>query len=232
MSYMPDLPTCAENDPGSVGYVPDATGLQRAAFADRANDPNAAPSISYDHVMIDIESMSLSKHNALILSVGMIEFAPEPIDGVKFGMRSLLLPSIEQQLLLGREVSKGTQKFWRDQSTEAAAHWVNYSGERDSLARVCMLVRQFCDRAKRVWANGTQFDLSNLEGLNDQLGSDGQSEGLWHYRKPRDMRTFVAETSQTRIVPFGDASDIPGVPHEPIYDCISQAWQVWAHWQS
>jgi hypothetical protein len=44
------------------------------------------------------------------------------------------------------------------------------------------------------------------------------------------MRDRVYDMPQTRLVPIGDALDIPGVPHEPVYDCISQAWQVWSHW--
>lgn len=185
----------------------------------------------FDHVMIDIESMSLSRHNALILSVGLIEFDPAPLDGLKIGAQSLILLNVEQQLLLGREVSKGTQEFWRKQKPEASAHWTDVLAARLSLAGACQHVQKFCRGKSRIWANGTQFDLSNLEGLNEQLGEDGVGD-LWHYQSPRDMRTFVRETPATRMVPVADALDIPGVPHEPIYDCISQAWQVWAHWQS
>lgn len=190
--------------------------------------PNGAPSVSYDHVMIDIESMSLSKHNALILSVGLIEFAPEPIDGLLIGARMLIVPSIEEQLLLCREVSGSTQKFWKGQPTEASDHWANYAGERISAKGMCGFIHTFCKNKGRVWANGNQFDLANLEELNRVTGG----ADLWHYQAPRDMRTFVRETPATRLVPVGDALDIPGVPHEPIFDCISQAWQVWSHWAS
>jgi hypothetical protein len=186
----------------------------------------------YDHVMLDIETMSLSPHNALILSIGMIEFDPSGTPGVeylKIGARSLILPNLEQQLLLGREVSIGTQAFWKAQKREASAHWTDGAVGRANLATVCLQVKNFCWNASRVWANGTQFDLSNLVELNRQLGSDGQ-DALWHYQAPRDMRTYVKETPATRLMPIGDALDIPGVPHEPIYDCIVQAWQVWAHW--
>lgn len=196
------------------------------------HEPSDA-SYVYEHVMVDIESMSLSKHNALILSLGMVEFDPTPLSAPLIGSRSRLLLNIEQQLLLGREVSKSTQKFWRDQSKAASDHWANPpdGAERQSLARACMLVRMFCERGSRVWANGTQFDLTNLEVLNEQLGDNGQSE-LWHYQKPRDMRTFCRENPATRLVPIGDALDIDGVAHDPVYDCVSQIWQVWAHWQA
>jgi hypothetical protein len=190
----------------------------------------------FDDVMIDIETMSLHPHNALILSVGMIEFDPSGkynegpgISDLKIGARSLILPNLEQQLLMGREVSKGTQEFWRKQSREASAHWMDNEAGRMNIAGVCHHIELFCRGKSRVWANGTQFDLSNLAELNRQLGECGVGD-LWHYQAPRDMRTFVKETPATRIVPIGDALDIPGVPHEPVYDCIAQAWQVWSHY--
>jgi hypothetical protein len=192
----------------------------------------------FDHVMIDIETMSLSPNNALILSIGMIEFDPTGaqeqagVGLLKVGARSLILPNIEQQLLLGREVSVGTQAWWKGQKREAQAHWMDADTGRTNLASVCRMVQMFCDGKSRVWANGNQFDLSNLVELNRQLGEDGQPD-LWHYQAPRDMRTFVRETPATRIAPIGDV-DPPGtgVPHEPVYDCIVQAWQVWSHWNN
>ena len=229
---------CAENDPGSVAYVRDATPKQRAEYDRRAgvpkishaNAPEFIPvdDLHFDHVMIDIETMSLHPNNALILSIGMIEFDPTKTDCLITGSQDLILPNLEQQLLLGREVSKGTQKFWREQKPEASNHWTREGG-RTNLAAVFRTIEMFCRDKSRVWANGPQFDLSNLVELNRQLGGDGQ-DALWHYQAPRDMRTFCRETPATRLVPIGDALDIPGVPHEPVYDCISQAWQVWSHW--
>jgi hypothetical protein len=218
---------CAENDPGSCAYIRDATPEQREAF-DRGLTEEL-----FDHVMIDIETMSLHPNNALILSIGLIEFTPEPIEGLRIGKRKLIIPSIEQQLILGREVSASTQKWWMAQSKEARAHWAEYVGERRSMAGTLKDVRDFCRNASRVWANGTQFDLSNLVGLNMQMGAYGQSNDrdepeLWHYQAPRDMRSFCRETPPTRIIP--PSMKIDGVPHDPVYDCIVQAHKVWGHW--
>src|ERR1035437_8921899 len=221
---------CAENDPGSVAYVRNATPHQRAEYDLRAGV--GLPNRPFDHVMIDIETMSLHPNNALILSIGMIEFDPALIGGLGLGARLLLLPNLEQQLLLGREGSTGTQKFWNNQPREASDHWSSGEQGHMSLAGAIQGVKIFCEGKSRVWANGTQFDLSNIIGLNAQLGAMMAQSSLWHYQAPRDMRTFVKETPATRLVPIGDALDILGVPHEPIYDCISQAWQVWSHWQT
>lgn len=183
-------------------------------------------SATYNDVMIDIETMSLHRHKALILSVGLIEFNPSLTAGLTIGDRALLVPSISEQLLLKRHVDQGTQKFWAEQPLAASMHWRKSS--RDPCQTVIDAIRKFCVGKERVWANGTQFDLSNLDGLAEDLKDPKE---LWHYQAPRDMRTFCRETVATRLVPIGDAFDIPGVAHEPIYDCEVQAWQIWAHYQ-
>jgi len=179
-------------------------------------------------VMVDIETMSLHPHRALILSIGLVEFNPEPLEAPIIGDKCLILPDIMEQLTL-RRVDVGTQEFWRKQPHAASQHWRGYHGERDSIAQACNRVRTFCHSASEVWANGTQFDLSNLTGLAEDAG---QAEPLWHYQAPRDMRTFVRTTPQTRLLEIGKAIDMSegGEPHEPIYDCLVQIHQVWGHW--
>lgn len=179
----------------------------------------------FDHVMIDIESMSLDKHNALVLSVGMIEFDPSNSEALLTGVRELLVPEIGEQLLLGREVSKSTQKWWRDQDVKAAQHWL-HAGDIISVRDMLTIIKGFCADKSRVWANGNQFDLANLEGL----AKDSGFGELWHYQAPRDMRTFVRETPvfHQRLVP--DPELLTLIPHHPVHDCVAQAWQVWAHW--
>lgn len=183
---------------------------------------------TFDHVMVDIESMSLHKHKALILSIGMIEFDPTDIDRLHFGEQMTIVPDFKAQLLLQRHVTLSTQKFWADQSPEASLHWRSPAEGHIALDDTIRLVRAFCKDKGNVWARGIQFDLSNLEGLAEAIGD---TKELWHYQAPCDLRGFLRHTRPTRLVPIGDATDIAGVPHEPIYDCISQALQVWSHWQ-
>lgn len=185
---------------------------------------------TFDDVMIDIETMSLHPSKALILSIGLLEFDPRPTAaGLKLGKHELILPSVEEQLWLGRRVDKGTQKFWADQPEEARRHWTNYQGERDDAIRTLSRIKEFVKDKTRVWANGIQFDLSNILGLAEDVGL--AEEVFWHYRAPRDMRTFCAETAQTRIEPSDFKPPFRMVAHEPVSDCITQAMHVWAHWQ-
>lgn len=240
---------CAENDPGSIAYVKDATPEQRALWDSMADGTfwdstadggtvstpvdecsSAVESVPW-HVMVDIETMSLHPHKALILSIGLVEFNPEPLEKPLIGRSLLILPDIMEQLTL-RRVDPGTQEFWRKQPHSASMHWRrggHHGVERDSIRTAADKVRDFCAAIGEVWANGTQFDLSNLIGLAEDAG---QTEPLWHYRAPRDMRTFCEATPQTRIMDIGKAlAGREGVEHEPIYDCMVQIYHVWEHWQ-
>lgn len=223
----------AENDPGSAVYLPNCTDEERDAMARSIYEPHGEEITAYEpvfnHVMVDIETMSLHRHRALILSVGLVEFDPNDAVKLHLGNQLLLTPLIVPQIMLGRRVDAGTQKFWADEakkSPQAAAHFMD-PVMLYGLDKTIQLVRSFCKDKAHVWANGTQFDLSNLDGLAEDIGDPKE---LWHYQAPRDMRTFMKTTSQTRTVPIGDALDIPGVPHDPIYDCISQAYRVWGNW--
>lgn len=178
---------------------------------------------AYEDAMVDIETLSLSPYNAVILSIGMIEFDPRAHE-FKIGDRQLIIPNITEQLLLGREVTASTQKFWADQSGLAAAHW------RDAqpgvpLNLMAAQVQAFLRARKRVWANGILFDLGNIDSLCRQaMKSDAPP---WHYRAPRDMRDRVWDMPQLRDTP--DLTEHTIIPHEPISDCIKQAADVWSH---
>jgi 3' exoribonuclease, RNase T-like len=185
----------------------------------------------FEHVMVDIETMSLHKHKALILSVGMLEFDPSPEDAVLMGQSVLITPVIMPQIMLGRRVDPGTQKFWADEhrrDPRSSDHFLN-AITLVSLDTMINQVREFCQDRAHVWANGTQFDLSNLDGLAEDIGDPKE---LWHYRAPRDMRTFDKTNLEGRSVPLADALDIPGVLHNPVYDCMAQAWRVWSKWRA
>lgn len=190
-------------------------------------------------VMIDIESMSLHPHNALILSVGMCEFDPwDGSIGPQIKDRVLLVPDIGEQLALGREVSASTQKWWQDQPKAASDHWLNPNKDTTCSPRELIVgVLQFCTGRQRIWANGIQFDLSNIVELKaqierrDNMASTGP---LWHYRAPRDMRTFCEETPMVKVLDvdtyqaFVTDNDI--IDHHPVSDSLKQSWSVWQHW--
>jgi hypothetical protein len=153
----------------------------------------------------------------------MVEFDPAAAPGsVITGRRKMLVLDLAEQLLLGRRVDVGTQKFWSEQPREAANHWLEAT-EHHSAAGALDEVRIFAGGAK-VWAKGPQFDLTNLLGLAEDVG---YAEPLWHYRAPRDVRTFIETTAKTRDAP----EEVSGTLHDPVADCVYQVQQVWSHWQ-
>lgn len=189
----------------------------------------------FNDVMIDIESMSLHPHNALILSIGAVEFDATSPDGLRLGSRLLIVPSIEEQLLLGREVNASTQEFWAKQPPEASAHWRDYTGERSTVHTIGKCLHSFLGSRKRVWANHILFDLGNLAGLCAQAGLNTP----WHYRAPYDMPSFCNEHPLTNgnwhKGDFHDDDDPRCLPtglvdHHPVDDSIRQAYTVWQHW--
>lgn len=187
-----------------------------------------------NHLMLDIETMSLHPSNALILSIGMVRFDPW-VSNFRDCIESpgrRLVPSITSQLLLGREVSKSTQEFWQKQEEKASAHWRNNQPVGDNLGAMCAAIKDEAAECQTVWANGIIFDLGNVIDFYHQV--TGAAEPPWHYRAPRDMRTFCEETPPTKGTEVGDAIDLIEefkiIPHEPISDCIVQIHRVWEHW--
>jgi hypothetical protein len=175
----------------------------------------------FTDVMLDIETMALHPSNALILSIGLVEFDPTG-DKLELGERTLLRPDISAQLLLGRVVEPGTQKFWGDQPKDAQDNW--RVGKQQTLAETVARIASFTESTKRLWANGIVFDIGNVVSLIRQAG---QKEP-WHYRAPRDMRTLCEELPMRRYADL--ASNSTATAHTAIGDCIVQAHRVWAHW--
>jgi hypothetical protein len=172
-------------------------------------------------VMFDIETLSLSTHNALILSMGAMEF--ELFEAGPWFGRMLLIPcDIPQQLLAGREVSAQTVAFWRAQSEKAQEHWaLPYTPPAradEALGRLA----GFVSEAAEVWANGVVFDHGNVHGLADQFNLPAP----WHYRAPRDLRTITRTFPRRREKP----ADLQFTPHDPMDDCRLQIWMLWEHW--
>lgn len=182
-----------------------------------------------EDMMLDLETMSVNPSNALILSIGMVEFNPKS-DGVcELGRERQFILDIREQLLLGRCVDLDTQRFWAEpRMAKAREHWINPGP--DSVLKVrgaCELVSDFWSicGAKKLWSNGIVFDVANLDSLYRSIGMVPP----WPYNAPRDLRTIVRETSVIRPLPETSRKDDQIIPHEPVSDCISQADWLWTH---
>ena len=180
----------------------------------------------YERVMVDIETMSTSNHNALILSVGALRFDIMPM-GPCFGDEFKMVLDPMEQIYLGRQVDRSTQKWWASQPPEAAEHWVQEDQwSLDSFkGRFADFLKRGNDGhgASQLWANGVVFDIGNLASL----WPDGDQP--WLYNVVRDARTIYGITPRdpSRKDPEPGAY---GPAHCPLADCRYQVHRLWQHW--
>ena len=163
-------------------------------------------------VMIDIETMSTHNSNALILSVGALEFGLGSA-GYSLGEKRLWVLDPVEQLLLGRHVDPKTQTFWKGQPPEAAEHFVY--GAQEPLDQFQESLAEFLKDTDELWANGVVFDIGNLASLFDTPP--------WKYNVVRDARTVYRT-----LDPVAGREDRKFRPeHHPITDCEAQIYGLW-----
>ncbi len=178
-------------------------------------------------MMADIETMGVHQSKSLILSVGLTKFIltlEKPI----IVEERIWVPTLGDQLHLGRVVEERTQKWWQGQPSAAAHHWAGLNEFPTPTGKMLLEMRDFYELTNpcsEIWANGIVFDIGNL----DQLYRDFKMESPWKYNATRDMRTMV------RVNPENQVGETPkgfedGVPHHPLADNRHQILQLWRHW--
>jgi len=173
-------------------------------------------------VMVDIETMSLQQ-NALVLSVAAVPFELcKALPQISKG-QLWVLPTREQ-ILMGRHVDAGTQRWWQQQSPEAREHFLQ---EVTSLDEFVLEFTGVVGGADQVWAHGTTFDITILESLFRDLGHNPPWQ---NYRVIRDVRTIAEFTPKREERP--DSAITGLVEHDPRSDCVQQIWTVWEHWDA
>lgn len=192
----------------------------------------------FDHAMLDIETLGLHTSRSLILSLAVVPFNLRH-GGPEFGRKLLLVFDIKKQIMRGRRIEAGTVAFWAKQTPEAAAHWADPLYESSDATILPnaepFVIRNIFHRNEegdntvqlekdyRVWSNGAVFDFGNLENLLADEGIDAP----WHYRSVSDLRTITLNTPQRRVMP--ETVKAACVAHDPVSDCVWQAWKLWEH---
>lgn len=174
-------------------------------------------------VMIDIETLALDA-NALVLSIGVMQFDCIGTDRPWFGDPMLLVPDLVEQIMMGRTIENSTQKWWADPlHAEAAAHWKHPLTKLPVRAALAEL-SDFVKEAPRVWANGAVFDIGILNSLYHACGMTSP----WKYNAVRDARTLydVLPHIETRS---WDNPENDGPAHHPVVDCRVQIIKMWEH---
>lgn len=214
---------------GTVAALLDGTWRQALIERRDSQHADAAP---FDALMIDLETMSTHSSRALLLSGAAVPFRLTP-DGVEFGPPLLMVFELADQLVAGRRVDPGTQDFWGRQKPEASAHFLTPGYNRDGVEPIRCRVsdiadlvgghaREHCIQRFEIYSQGIVFDVSNIADIILGLGQ----ELPWKYWQVTDCRTLRRKLPKRRTAP-----KIPphAAAHDPVHDCIVQAWALWEH---
>jgi hypothetical protein len=135
-------------------------------------------------IMIDLETLATST-DAAILTIGAVKFDPFGKDIDEPDMDSFYVKiDLDSCHELGLSVDDGTVAWWANQSKEAqeeAFEGDNRIHIRDAFDQLY----KFCWGAKRIWSNGSGFDIVICETVFKRL----QKAVPWSFWQTRDCRT-------------------------------------------
>lgn len=164
--------------------------------------------------MLDLETLSTS-NDCVVISIGACLF---DIEKRTILSTFYMACEVQEQLDRGRKVSASTIKFWMGQSS-AAQHVFNEKAkpmEEVLKTLVFWLNSMGPKKDRRVWGNGSTFDISIMENLFDMYKIDRP----WNYNSVMDLRTFK------RFVGKGAQIPKPMVAHNALEDAKIQAQYV------
>lgn len=162
------------------------------------------------HVMIDIETLSLST-SAVVTQIGACAWDSDH-DGIGPGL--ILSPTFEDQS--DRKIDASTVMFWMSQDDAARASIVGADRTvTKTLAHIHLV--NFLDQVTianegnppTIWAMGPQFDIVVLESYFAGMTP------LWKYRQIADARTL-------RLV-YDGPTYTPVIAHNAYEDAVAQA---------
>ncbi len=161
--------------------------------------------------MIDLETLDTSV-NATIVSMAAVCFDPfqdyENSSVKLYDLTQLhLLIDIESQPT--RTINPDTIKWWSQQDQAVQDSIFGEGLVRVSLQEALSQLHKFIwNKADRIWAQGTTFDISMLEHAYAQYNMPRP----WPYWQVRDSRTIIDLVSVKQ----------PKVTHDAMDDCFRQ----------
>lgn len=162
------------------------------------------------HIMLDLETMSISSQ-AAIISIGAVTFGHPDKDFPKETFYQAINPIDSQRF---GHIDAGTFVWWMSQSDDARQV---FTEECCQLSEALNLFSKFCAQFKNVsiWGNGADFDNVVLRNAFHMTGIDAP----WSFKNNRCYRTLK-----------GLRPDIEfkrcGVAHNSLADAISQAFHA------
>jgi len=135
-------------------------------------------------IMIDLETLATST-DAAILTIGAVKFDPFGKDIEEPDMDSFYVKvDLDSCHDLGLAVSDDTVAWWANQSKEAQEEAFG-TDNRVHIKDAFDQLYKFCWGAKRVWSNGSGFDIVICETVFKRL----QKACPWNFWQTRDCRT-------------------------------------------
>lgn len=165
-------------------------------------------------IMIDLETLDTGS-DCVVISIGACLF---DIEKKTIPSTFYMAAEVQEQMTRGRKVSASTIKWWMGQDG-AAKHVFNEKAKpmEEVLKTLTFWLNSLGGKKDRkVWGNGSSFDISILENAYKQYGL----EVPWSYNSIMDLRTFK------RFVGKGEAIPRPMVAHNALEDARTQATYV------
>jgi len=167
------------------------------------------------HLMLDLETLS-NEFNAVILSIGAVQFDPDGEIGQEFYSVINTASCIESGLSTNPE----TIDWWKKQSPEAQTVLREAYTSDKTLSMVLNEFSDWCSRVgvKYFWSNGASFDLPILKQAYINAGQ--KNIVPWKYYDEYCFRTV------TRMNPGNKPKERKGA-HNAVDDCRYQV--EWIH---
>ena len=135
-------------------------------------------------IMIDLETLNVTP-DATILTIGAVKFDPFGREVSEPKMDSFYVKvDIDSCDRIGLTTSDDTIAWWANQSKEAQEAAFDPEGRID-IEDAFQQLYKFCWGAKRVWSNGSCFDIIICEHVFRKIGKAIP----WKFWEVRDVRT-------------------------------------------
>jgi 3' exoribonuclease, RNase T-like len=158
------------------------------------------------HVMLDLETYS-TRPNALILSIGAVEFDP---NSDEMGRQIEIIIDSESSKSWGLHVDQGTVSWWEKRSQDARDRIFGSTNKVD----LTIALHEFSEwfRGEFIWGNGADFDIPILKSSYDAV----KRATPWKPYSGRCYRTIKNLASDIKM-------ERQGTHHSAVDDAIDQA---------
>ena len=156
-------------------------------------------------LMIDLETLDV-RPTATILTIGAQGF--DPYSDKLTDQTLYLRLTLESQS--ERTIDDGTVEWWGKQAEEVQEEALGDGDDRVDIVDGLTQLSKLAFKHKRIWANGTLFDIAILENAMEQYGVNIP----WKYWQIMDARTIY------RMTGAGSAGSTNS--HNALEDCVNQ----------